>query len=362
MIPFVELASQFQSIEPEIRAAIDRVFTCSWFILGEEGLAFEREFANYIGAAHAVGVGSGTEALHLALRGVGVQPGDEVITVANTCVPTVAAIAFSGARPVLVDVEPDTLTMAPDALTKAITPKTKAIVPVHLYGQACVMDAIIDAARGIPIVEDCAQAHGARFGDRVCGTFGVAGAFSFYPTKNLGAYGDAGAIVTHDEALAARLRMLRNYGERERYHHTIEGVNSRLDELQAAILRAKLPHLDAWNARRRALAARYTENLRDLPVQLPVEAPRRHHTYHLYPVRTPQRDALRESLRRQDIGTQLHYPVPIHLQEAYRHLGYPRSAFPISEQACNEVLSLPLYPELTEAQVDEVAGAIEAFF
>lgn len=362
MVPFVELASQFRSIEPEIRAAIDRVFARSWFVLGEEVEAFEGEFAAYTGAKHAVGVGSGTEALHLALLATGVRPGDEVITVANTCVPTVAAIAFTGARTVLVDVEPDTLTMDAKKLAEAITPKTRAIVPVHLYGQACAMDAIMGAAGDVPVIEDCAQAHGARFAGRHCGTFGLAGAFSFYPSKNLGAYGDAGAIVTDDGDVAARLRMLRNYGEQERYHHAIEGFNSRLDELHAAMLRTKLGHLDAWNERRRSWAALYCDRLSDLPLTLPREAPQRHHVYHVFVVRTPRRDGLRAYLREREVGTQLHYPVPIHLQQAYSGLGYPSGAFPVCESACNEVLSLPLYPELLASQVEEVATAVHEYF
>lgn len=363
-IPFLELKSQFLAIEPEIRAAIDAVFERSWFVLGEQVAAFEEEFAQYTGSAHAVGVGSGTDAIHLALRALGIGPGDEVITAANTCVPTLSGISASGATPVLVDADPQTLTLAPDVLEAAISPRTRAVVPVHLYGHPADMDAIgaVTEAHGIPLVEDCAQAHGAQYKGRVCGSLGALGAFSFYPSKNLGAYGDGGAVTTDSAELADKLRKLRNYGEDKRYFHTSYGVNSRLDELQAAILRVKLRSLDAWNAVRRELAARYQEALEGVPVTLPREAPWARHCYHLFVIRTPQRDALRAHLEECGIGTQLHYPVPIHLQEAYRHLGRELGAFPASEAACGEVISLPLYPELSTAAVDEVCRAVSGFF
>ena len=274
MIPFVELQSQFRQIEGEVRAAINRVLERSWYILGEEGAAFEREFAAWVGSTHAVGVGSGTDAIHLALRAAGVGYGDEVITVANTCVPTIAGIGASGATPVLVDAHPETLTLDPAMLPDALTDRTRAIVAVHLYGHPCDMDPIVAfaSANGLTVLEDCAQAHGARYKGRTCGTLGHLAAFSFYPSKNLGAYGDGGAVTTSDPALDAALRKLRNYGEETRYHHVLPGFNSRLDEIQAAVLRVKLPHVEAWNAQRRALARRYEEVLAGLPLQWPPRA------------------------------------------------------------------------------------------
>ncbi|MBI5092152.1 MAG: DegT/DnrJ/EryC1/StrS family aminotransferase [Candidatus Hydrogenedentes bacterium] len=364
MIPFGEMTTQFQTIEPEIRRAIDEVLASGWFILGKQVQAFEEEFAAYVGAKHAVGVGSGTEALHLALRAVGVGAGDEVVTVANTCVPTVSGIAFSGATPVLVDCHPSTLTMDPNRLHDAITTRTKAIVPVHLYGHPCDMAPILAVAsrRGIPVIEDCAQAHGAEYRGARCGAFGAAAAFSFYPSKNLGAYGDGGAVVTNDPALAQTVRMLRNYGEERRYHHTIQGFNSRLDEMQAAILRVKLKHLDAWNEARCNRAAAYTRQLADVPLVLPAEASWAKAIYHLFVVRCDRRDALQEHLKRREIGTLIHYPIPIHLQKAYAHLGRSTGDYPVAETACQQVLSLPMYPELPDASITAIAQAIREFF
>jgi dTDP-4-amino-4,6-dideoxygalactose transaminase len=367
MIPFGELDSQFKSIEGEIRAAIDAVLAGGRFIFGKQCEAFEREFASYVGARHAAGVNSGTDAIHLALRAAGVGPGDEAITAANTCVPTVAGICASGARPVLADIDPATCTIDPAKVEAAITPRTKAIVPVHLYGHPCDMPAIcaIAGSRGVTVIEDCAQAHGAAVieGDRLrrCGTFGTAAAFSFYPSKNLGAYGDAGAIVTNDAEVDARARMLRNYGEERRYHHSIEGFNSRLDELQAAILRVKLRHLDDWNEARRHRAGLYAERLEHLPIGLPFEAAWARHIYHLYVIRSRRRDALEAHLTARGIGTLLHYPVPVHLQKAYAHLGYAPGDFPESERACSEVLSLPMYAEMPVEHIDAVARALCEF-
>jgi dTDP-4-amino-4,6-dideoxygalactose transaminase len=357
------LKSQFRGIAPEIRAAIEEVLESAWYIFGKNCSAFETEFAAYVGANHAAGVGSGTEAIHLALAAVGVRPGDEVITVANTCVPTVAGIGASGATPVLVDADPVTLTLDPAKLEDAISSRTKAIVPVHLYGHPCDIDPILAVAsrHGLAVVEDCAQAHGTRYRGRHCGTFGAAAAFSFYPSKNLGAYGDAGAVTTNDGAVDGRVRMLRNYGEETRYHHTVRGFNSRLDEIQAAILRVKLRHLDAWNAARREHAAAYAQLLEGLPVTLPAEAPWAHHIYHLYVIRSPRRDALQAHLKQRGIATLLHYPVPIHLQEAYADLNRGRGAFPQAEKACDEVLSLPMYAELPFEHIERVAEAIRDF-
>ena len=347
-----------------MREAIDRVLVRAWFVLGEELDTFEGAFAKYLGANHAVGVGSGTDAIHLALRAAGIGPGDEVITVANTAVPTVTGICACGASAVLVDIDPTTFTLDPALIAEAITSNTKAIVPVHLYGHPCDMDAILAVAQkhSLVVIEDCAQAHGALYKGRPCGTFGEAAAFSFYPSKNLGAYGDGGAVVTHDPAIDKRLRMLRNYGESERYHHDCQGVNSRLDEIQAAVLSVKLPHLDAWNAARREHAEQYRDRLDGLPIRLPTEAEWATHCYHLYVVRSQERDGLREHLRTEGIGTQLHYPVPIHFQEAYACLGKASGSFPESESAASEVLSLPMYPELTSDAIETVARAIKDYF
>jgi dTDP-4-amino-4,6-dideoxygalactose transaminase len=364
MIPFLEFKAQFRRFEPEIREAVNRVLESGWYILGRELAAFEETFAAWNGAAFCRGAGSGTEAIHLALIAAGVRPGDDVITAANTCVPTAAAIAFTGARLRLADCHPGTLTLAPAALEAAITAKTRAIVPVHLYGHPCDMDAIsaLAEARGIAVIEDCAQAHGSLYKGRKCGGSGLAGAFSFYPTKNLGAYGDAGAVVTDDAEIAERLRMLRNYGERERYYHEMPGFNSRLDEIQAAILQVKLRHLDADNRARRERAAAYRDGLAGLPIELPHETARAQSNYHLFVIRTPERDRLQAFLGDEGIGTLLHYPVPIHRQPAYHDLGYGAGAFPVAEKACNEVISLPLYPELSLEAVERVADAVRRFF
>lgn len=362
-IPFAQFNSQFKNIETEIRAAIDEVLERGWFVFGAQHNAFEGEFAHYVGAEHALGVGSGTDAIHLALEAAGVKPGDEVITAANTCVPTIAGIGASGAMPVLVDAHPQTLTIDPERLESGITAKTAAIVPVHLYGHPCEMEPIMELAQAhnIAVIEDCAQAHGAAYKDKRCGSLGHAAAFSFYPSKNLGAYGDGGAVTTNDPAIAERVRKLRNYGEDRRYYHTEEGYNSRLDEIQAAVLRVKLEHLDTWNEARRERAGAYQEHLAESPVTIPEEAPWAHHVYHLYVIRATQRDALREHLSQQGIGTQLHYPVPVHLQPAYADLGYAPGTFPVAETACNEVLSLPMYPEFPLDQLAAVAEAIASF-
>ena len=363
MIPFLDFKTQVAGLRGELMAALGDVLDRGWFILGEEVAAFEKEFAAALGARHGVGVASGTEAIQLALTALGVRPGDDVITQANTCVPTVCGIIAAGARPVLADIDPATTTLDPAALERALTPRTRAIVPVHLYGHPCAMDPIMAFAesRGLAVVEDCAQATGALYRGRACGTLGHAAAFSFYPTKNLGAFGDGGAVLTRDDAVAAELRMLRNYGEEKRYLHTRTGINSRLDEMQAAILRVKLKHLERWNAARRERGARYTARLQGLPVTTPTEAPDVQHAYHLYVIRSAWRDALREHLAAQGIGTLIHYPIPIHRQPAYADLPWPADGFPHAERACDEVLSLPLYPELPLAAIDQVADAIASF-
>ncbi|HID87251.1 MAG TPA: DegT/DnrJ/EryC1/StrS family aminotransferase [Anaerolineae bacterium] len=364
MIPVCDLRCQYHSIKREVDEAVARVLERGWFILGEEVAAFEAEFAAYCGASHAVGVASGTDALHLALRAVGVGPGDQVITVANAGVPQAAAIELAGARPVFVDVDPATYNMDPSLVEDAITPRTRAILPVHLYGHPADLDPILEIAsrHGLAVVEDAAQAHGALYKGRRVGALGHIGIFSFYPTKNLGAYGDGGMVVTNDPPLAERVRLLRQYGWEKRYYSTLRGVNSRLDELQAAILRVKLRHLDEWNARRREIAARYDELLAGSGVVTPAEQPYAHHVYHLYVIRTPQRDALRAYLLEAGVGTSVHYPLPTHLQEAYRDLGLGPGSLPVTERAANEVLSLPMFPELTEEEQEEICQAIARFW
>ncbi|MBI5877346.1 MAG: DegT/DnrJ/EryC1/StrS family aminotransferase [Chloroflexi bacterium] len=359
MIPFLDLKAQYAAIQPEIDAAIRDVFASGRYILGTQVEAFEREFAAYCGAKHGVGVGSGTEAIHIALLACGIGPGDEVITVPNTAIATIAAIEQTGARPVLADVDA-TRSLDPMAFEAAITARTRAVVPVHLYGAPADLDPISAIARrhNLRVIEDAAQAHGATYNGRRVGGIGDLGCFSFYPTKNLGAYGDGGLITTNDDALADRLRLLRQYGWRTRDHSVLRGLNSRLDEMQAAILRVKLRHLDAWNARRRALAAAYDRALPDTIVKPPRPAGREA-VYHLYVIESPQRDALRAHLKARGIETLIHYPIPAHQQEAYTDMDW--GAFPVSEQLAGRIFSLPLYPEMDEAVIGQVAEAIRAF-
>jgi dTDP-4-amino-4,6-dideoxygalactose transaminase len=361
-VPFGDLKRQYEALRPELDAAAARVLAGGWYILGPEVRAFEEEFAAFCGVRHCVGVANGTEALHLALVGLGIGPGDEVITVANAAVYEALTILQAGARPVLVDVDPQTHTLDPALLEAALTPRTRAVMPVHLYGRMADMPAILAFAErhGLLVVEDCAQAHGARQGGRPAGSMGACGCFSFYPSKNLGALGDGGAIVTDDPALAERLRRLRQYGWSRKYYSTEPaGLNSRLDELQAALLRVKLPHLPAWNARRRELARRYAALLADTPLGLPAPHPDEEHVYHLYVVRAPGRDRLLEALRERGIGADVHYPLPAHQQPIYRDSGYaPAGGLPVTERLAAEVLSLPIYPELTDQEADEVAAAL----
>jgi len=360
MIPFNDLTAQYRAIQEEVQEALGKVFRRGWFILGEEGAAFEEEFASYLGVPHAVGVGSGTEALHLALRALGIGPGDEVITAPNAGVPTAAAIAAAGARPVFVDIHPESHNLDPALVEAAINPRTRALLPVHLYGQAADMDPILALARrhGLRVIEDACQGHGATYRGRKVGTLGDAGCFSFYPTKNLGCYGDGGAVVTPDPEVAARLRLLRNYGKEEGYRHSIRGFNSRLDEVQAAILRVKLRHLDAWNRARRERAASYRELLAGGSVETPAEMPYGEHVYHLYVVRTPRRAQLQERLAAAGVGTMVHYPIATHLQEAYRDLGQGPGSCPISEAYAGQVLSLPMYAELSEEAIRRVCEVV----
>jgi dTDP-4-amino-4,6-dideoxygalactose transaminase len=358
-IPLVDLKAQFRTIEDEVMAAIRGVLESGQFVLGPETQAFERELAAHCQAAEAVGTSSGTSALHLALLAAGVGAGDEVITVPFTFVATVAAIEYTGARPVLVDVRADSLTMDPELIEAAITPRTRAIVPVHLYGQPADMGPILEIARahGLRVVEDACQAHGAEYGGRRVGALGDLGCFSFYPGKNLGAYGEGGAVVTNDEDLANTIRALRHWGQTRRYHHELKGFNYRLEELQAAILRVKLRHLDDWTEARRAHARRYDQLLAGV-VPTPVEMPYARHVYHVYAVRTGAREHLERALADGDVQTGVHYPIPVHLQPAYGDLGYGPGAFPVSEQAAAEVLSLPMYAELAEHEIDLVAELV----
>jgi dTDP-4-amino-4,6-dideoxygalactose transaminase len=362
-VPFVDMVASCRSIGPEALEAMRRVVERGTFVLGPEVTALEAEFAAYCETAHGVGVDSGTSALELALRAFDIGPGDEVVTAANTFIATVFAIRYTGARPVLADVDARRYTLDPAALERAITPRTRAVIPVHLYGQPADMDPILAVARRhrLVVIEDACQAHGARYRGRRAGGLGDAAAFSFYPSKNLGAFGDGGMVVTGDAAVAERLRGLRDYGQLRKYHHRYLGYNRRLDELQAAVLRVKLPHLDGWNAARARAAAWYDRALAILPVERPARAADATHVYHLYAIRVRGRDAARAHLDTHGIHTGIHYPVPVHLQEACADLGYRRGDFPVTEAAAEETLSLPMYPELTEAQVGLVAEALGAF-
>lgn len=360
-VPFVDLKAQYRLIADEIKRAIDGVVERTDFILGSEVEAFESDFAEYLGVKHAVGVGSGLAALEMALRAYGIGHGNEVITTANTFIATVLAINAVGARPVLVDVDPATYNMDPAAFSAAITPRTRAVIPVHLYGQPADLNPICAIAQrhNLLIVEDAAQAHGAHYQGKRVGGFGHVAGFSFYPGKNLGAYGDGGMVVTNDSAAAQKIRHLRNYGQRVKYYHDVSGTNSRLDTLQAAILKVKLKHLDQWNAARRAHAGAYAGLLADVNVRLPVVADGVDHIYHLYVIRIEARDQVQEALRKAGVSTGIHYPVPIHLQKACADLGYGQGSFPVTEAAAGGILSLPMYAELTDDQIQYVAEGIK---
>jgi len=361
MVPFLNLKAQYATIKREIDAAVLGVLASSQFVLGEEVTAFEREFAAYCGVKHAIAVNTGTSALHLALLAAGIGPGDEVITVPFTFVATVAAIRYIGAKPVFVDIDPVTFNMDPNQLEAAITARTKAIVPVHLYGQMADMDPIMAIAdrHGIPVIEDACQAHGAEYKGRRAGSIGVSGCFSFYPGKNLGACGEGGMVVTNDDAHDKQIRMLRDWGQEQRYHHVMQGFNYRMEGIQGAVLRVKLRYLEGWTEARRARAHQYANALKWTSwLEAPAEIADRRHVYHIFAVRTADRAALQHSLNEQGIQTGLHYPIPVHLQKAHADLGHREGDFPHSEAAALEVLSLPLFPEMTAAQVDEVVAAI----
>jgi dTDP-4-amino-4,6-dideoxygalactose transaminase len=358
-IPLVDLKAQYAVIKPEVDAAIQRVLDHTGFILGEEVSRFEGDFARFVKAGGAVGVASGTSALHLALLACGVSRGDEVITSAHTFMATAEAIVHAGASPVFVDIDPATYTLDPRCVEAALTPRTKALVPVHLYGQSADMDPLLDLARrrGLKVVEDAAQAHGAEYKGRRCGSMGDLACFSFYPGKNLGGYGDAGAVTGNDEALLQKVRKLRDHGRSSKYEHDEIGFGERIDALQAAILGAKLPHLEAWTESRRRLAGRYVERLAGSAVQTPRETPDLRHVYHLFVVRTPARDRLLEHLKHGQVGAGVHYPVPLHRQPAFR-ASHGSLRLPETERAAGEILSLPLYPEMPDAHVDEVARLV----
>lgn len=362
-VPFVDLKIQYHELKAGIDAAMQQVLDNTSYILGPAVTDFEAAFAEFCDAPQAIGVSSGYSAIELALRANGVGPGDEVITQANTFIATVLPVLNAGARPVLVDIDPVYYNLDPAQLEAAITPATRAIVPVHLYGQPADMDPILEIARrhNLVVIEDSAQAHGARYRGRRTGSLGHTAAFSFYPTKPLGAFGDAGAVTTGDPEVAERVRLLRNLGQPVKYVHAMRGFNFRLDSLQAAVLGQKLARLDEWNAQRRQLAQRYNRELAGLPLVTPAESPWAEHVYHLYVIRVAQRDALQQHLAEHGVSTALHYPIPLHLQEAMQELGYQAGDFPITEHYAQEILSLPMYSGMTEADQDYVVQAIRQF-
>lgn len=360
MIPFVDLKAQYTGIKDEVNAAILGVLDTCQFTLGSEVAAFEEEFASYSQAQYGIGVNTGTSALHLALLAAGIGPGDEVITVPFTFVATVAAIYYTGATPVFVDIDPRTFTIDVKAIEAAITDKTKAILPVHLYGQPADMDPILDIAKrhGLVVIEDAAQAHGAEYKGKRVGSIGDMGCFSFYPGKNLGAYGEGGMVVTSNPEYTRTIRMLRDWGAEQKYQHVLKGYNFRLEGIQGAVLRVKLRHLEAWTEARRAAAAHYNELMSDSGVATPEAMPYARHVYHIYAIRTQQRSEWQQALQDKGIQTGIHYPIPVHLLPAYADLGYAKGDFPHSEQAANEVLSLPMFAELSPAQCKEVSKAV----
>jgi dTDP-4-amino-4,6-dideoxygalactose transaminase len=362
-VPFVDLKAQYRSIKDEVHAAIDDVIQNTAFVLGPAVEKFEQDFATYLGAEHVVGVNTGTAALHLGLLALGVGPGDEVIVPAHTFIATAEAVSHVGARPVFVDVQEATGNMDPALLEQAITPRTRAIIPVHLYGQPADLEEImaIAEARRIPLVEDACQAHGAAYRGRRVGTFGAIGCFSFYPGKNLGAYGEGGAVSTDDPEIAERIRRLRDHGQSARYQHAEVGYNARMEGIQGAVLGVKLRHLDRWNAARRQHAEFYDEKLAPLGLEIPGRAPSRESVHHLYVVRTQAREPLREHLSARGVQTGLHYPTPLHLQEAYVSLGHKAGAFPRSERWASLGMSLPMYPELAQSMLQEVVEGIASF-
>ena len=360
-VPYLDLKAQYQSIKTEIDAAIHGVLESCQFVLGSEVAAFERDFAAYCGTTECIALNSGTSALHLALLAAGIAPGDEVITTPFTFVASVAAILYAGARPVLVDIDPRSFTIDPAHIEAAITPRTKAILPVHLYGQPADMDPIIDIARKhrLVVIEDAAQAHGAKYKGRPVGSISDMACFSFYPGKNLGAYGEGGAVTTSNPDYANTIRMLRDWGQDRKYHHLLRGYNYRMEGFQGAVLSVKLRHLERWTEARRAIVRQYNDLLSDCDLETPAEMPWARHVYHVYTIRSNERDNLQTTLAKEGIQTGIHYPVPVHLQPAYADLGYGPGAFPQAEAAAKQVLSLPLYPELSRQAVVQVAEAVK---
>lgn len=360
MIPFLDLKAQYLQIKPEIDAAVARTVGSAQFVLGPEVAAFEERYADYCRVSYCRAVNSGTSALHLALLASGIGPGDEVITVSMTFVATTAAILYSGAKPVFVDVDPVTWTMNPASIEAAVTPRTKAILPVHLHGLMADMDPITSIARrhGLLVIEDAAQAHGAEYKGRRAGSIGDVGCFSFYPGKNLGAFGEGGAVVTTQPELAHRISLLRDWGQESKYNHVIAGYNYRMDGIQAAVLNVKLDYIESWTERRRSVAAQYDGLLSNLPFARPRPPWHCRHVYHVYALRLPRRDEALSILRDVSIGTGIHYPLPVHLQKAYADLGYGLGDLPVTERLANEFLSLPIYPELLPEQVTDVVSTL----
>jgi dTDP-4-amino-4,6-dideoxygalactose transaminase len=363
-VPYLDLAAQLRPIRPEINDAIARTLDHNTFCLGPDVAQFEKDFALFSGAQHCLGMNSGTSALHIALCLLNVGPGDEVITTPFTFIATSWAISYVGAKPVYVDIDDATFNLDPRLVERAITPRTKAVLPVHLYGQPCELDALLAVCRKhrLPLVEDACQAHGAKYKGRTVGTFGAISCFSFYPAKNLGACGEGGALVTNDPALAARAKSLREHGSTQRYHHDEVGYNYRMEGIQGAVLGVKLKHLPAWQEGRRRVARRYAELLADTPLRLPSEAAGTESAWHLYTVRHPRRDELKKYLEENGVGSAVHYPLPLHLQKVYASLGHKPGDFPVTEKAAGEVLSLPMFAELTDAQLRRVAEVVKGFF
>jgi len=359
-VPYFDLKEQYARLRPEILAALDHVCQNAAFILGEEVVAFEQEFAAYCETKHCVALNTGTSALHLALLAAGVQAGDEVITTPNTFIATAEAISYPGAKPVFVDIDPATANIDPAQIERAITPRTKVIMPVHLYGRPFDLDAILDIAQRhkLTVIEDACQAHGARYRGKRVGGFGQSAAFSFYPGKNLGGYGEGGALTTNDDRVAQFARELRDHGQAKRYYHDRIGYNYRMDGFQGAVLRVKLKHLDQWTAYRQEIAQLYRERLANARVDLPADGPRGEAVYHLFVVYADNRDAVRTELERRGVQTAIHYPVPVHLQKAYAALGHRRGSFPQTERACDRVFSMPLFPEMTLDQAEYAARTL----
>jgi len=371
LIPFGDLRREYGELSRELDSAVLDVLKSGWFVLGKNVQKFENAFAGYIGEGiYAVGTGSGTEALHLSLVASGVEHGDYVITAPNTAVPTVSAISFAGAIPLFADIRNDTHNIDPDSLREILITekarlgkKLKVVIPVHLYGQSADMEPVLEAARefGLTVIEDACQAHGAEYKGKKVGSFGDYACFSFYPSKNLGAYGDGGIVTTKNPDEARKLAMLRNYGQEKRYYHKIKGFNSRLDEVQAAILLCKIKYLDKWNNRRREIANLYSRNIKNPAVTKPLEAPYGRHVFHLYVIRHPERDSLQDYLQRKGVQTVIHYPIPVHLQEAYKNLGYSEGDFPVTEKLSKEIVSLPIFPQLRDEEAETVVNLINSF-